>query len=116
MEEIIITDILASYSIYSLAIKAYKEWEKLRPCCARVLLVRRQLFNCQRNGKNKKKYANVYRRDTDVFLPGFFLMEWASVNRLEAPLYSIKPDHDTASKITHTSLTMYSSFSTSWFN
>lgn len=72
MEEILITDILASYFIYSLAIKAYREWEKPRPCCARVLLVRRQLFNCQKNDKNKKNYAHVYRRDTDVFLPDFF--------------------------------------------
>lgn len=70
-------------------------------------------FQLLEERQKQKNYAHVYRRDTDVFLPDFFLREWASVNRLEAPLYSIKPDHDTASKITHTSLIMCSSFSTS---
>ena len=33
--------------------------------------------------------------------PRFFWVEGASVNRLEAPLYHFKTDHDTASKIAH---------------
>ena len=38
---------------------------------------------------------------TQTSFSPIFLGDGASVNRLDAPLYNFKTDHDTASKITH---------------